>query len=697
MTTKTVFITTAGSSSWTVPSDFTSTNSIFTIGGGGGAGGTQSSVTYGGGGGGGGFSSITNISLTPGASVTVQVGAAGTHGAPGSSGTAGGDTWFNGASLAASSVGAKGGGGGGAAVPVAGGAGGASASGIGTTKFSGGSGSPLSASNINGAGGGAGGPSGTGGAGGTGGTDTGSEGGVGGGGADGGSAGSNFTLLVGGNGGNNAASAGGGAGGNASVGANGTVGGGGGGGAGAASGSAFAGGNGGSEALWTQTSDSATAGPGGGGGAAGVNAASTTNNETGGGGAIYGGGGGAAGYATSGHDAAGGDGAQGIIVVQYTASTGSVGTVGISVAVAGVSASSTIIAPNNAAIIYSPSNWFVSSGSAITVNGGAYFSTMFTGTSCVLNFDVSAMASPASQIWWRVDNNVWVQATVAATVTPTIPTINQGNADVPYHLLEVVVKSTSITSSNWNPGTTSVAVKLTSITLDGSATVTAPQSLAKTMLVFGDSVPNGYNANGEADATDTNRTDAMQSSLWLQGRKLGAEIGLICFDGQGYVVTGVGSVPNLASSYNLIYQGQSRTWGTPNLIVIANMGANDWNNSASTTTVTTNATTALTGMLGATSTTNIVVLAPFSSQVTSAYRTAIQSAVTAVASTRCVYVDPTGVFNTVWGSTADGFHPSGPNHQGKMADAVAAILSPYLYPSSGGTAGMLYVPNMDGT
>jgi hypothetical protein len=64
-------------------------------GGNGGAGGT--------GGGGGAYSKTTGISVTPLGSITISVGAAG--GVAGN----GGDTWFNGASLAASSCGAKGG------------------------------------------------------------------------------------------------------------------------------------------------------------------------------------------------------------------------------------------------------------------------------------------------------------------------------------------------------------------------------------------------------------------------------------------------------------------------------------------------------------------------------------------------------------------------------------------------------------
>lgn len=144
------FITTTGS--WPVPVDCIGVSGlsgefIDTIGGGGSGG-----VSFGGigasGAGGGGWSRVTSgVSLTPGGSATAQIGSGAASVSTSSfgsfNGNAGGDTWFNGASLAASSVGAKGGGGGSAISSVgavAGGAGGAAASGVGATKRSGGRG-----------------------------------------------------------------------------------------------------------------------------------------------------------------------------------------------------------------------------------------------------------------------------------------------------------------------------------------------------------------------------------------------------------------------------------------------------------------------------------------------------------------------------------------------------------------------------
>src|ERR1700756_611559 len=72
---------------WTVPSDWSGGNTIECIGGGG-AGETGSpSPTSGGGGGGGAYSKAVNVTLTPGATVTIAIGTGGTGGEPGGPGS----------------------------------------------------------------------------------------------------------------------------------------------------------------------------------------------------------------------------------------------------------------------------------------------------------------------------------------------------------------------------------------------------------------------------------------------------------------------------------------------------------------------------------------------------------------------------------------------------------------------------------
>lgn len=300
--TKVIFLTSG--TSWEVPSDWDSaSNTIAVIGGGGG--GASFNVTDQGwaGGGGGAFASESNVTLTPSSTVTYAIGSGG------SAGTGGADSYFcdatsNCADIDGSAVvaGAKGGSG---TVTTTGGAGGAAGASYGTVTYSGGSGGSASGAYGGAGGGAAAGPSGAGGAGGA----AGNQGGGGGGGSNGGGAGSAGGSEDGGAGGNGQGGTGGGAGGTSGVnGSVGTNGGGGGGGRGWSGQSN--GGNGGAASLWTQTSNSATAGPGGGGGGAGDE---STPLAAGNGGSYGGGGGGAA----ADPGGVGGSGTQGIIIITY--------------------------------------------------------------------------------------------------------------------------------------------------------------------------------------------------------------------------------------------------------------------------------------------------------------------------------------------------------------------------------------------
>lgn len=309
-----IFLTNSALSTWTVPDNWNSSNnSIETIGSGG-AGGAGSGSGAAGGGGGGAYSKVTNVSLTPGATVAYNVGTSSLLGT-------GTDTYFcnftsNCASIAGSAVvvGAKAGANG---TTGAGGAGGASASGIGSTKYSGGNGGTPSSL----AGSGGGGAAGKNGAGqnGGGGGGTSPRGGGGGGGNGNGAAGS-AGVSDGGAGGNGYLGSGAGAGGvvQGGVGVNGSLGGGGGGGAGSTAGATAAGGGG-----WggTGTEWDAGNGSGGGGGGGGQHTVTGGTNGAGGLGGLWGGGGGGGGGATNGGPAGGaGPGRQGIIVIEYAGS-----------------------------------------------------------------------------------------------------------------------------------------------------------------------------------------------------------------------------------------------------------------------------------------------------------------------------------------------------------------------------------------
>lgn len=176
---------TGSNQTYTSPSDWNNaSNEIQTVG----AGGSGAAATTGvdnlrnvSGGGGGAWNKIVNFSFaspgtttatyrtgTGGTAVSDSNGVGGTTGIPGNTG---GDTWFNGTTLAGSSVGSKGGNGGTgtSSATLSGAAGGVGTSGVGTSSANGGAAGSLTtmASNTQNAsgGGGAGGPNGAGNAG----------------------------------------------------------------------------------------------------------------------------------------------------------------------------------------------------------------------------------------------------------------------------------------------------------------------------------------------------------------------------------------------------------------------------------------------------------------------------------------------------------------------------------------------------
>ncbi|MPZ36682.1 MAG: hypothetical protein GEU95_01245 [Rhizobiales bacterium] len=281
----TVFLT--GGASWIVPGDCIGLSNkpgefVDCIGAGGSGGASWSSSLNVSGGGGGAFSRITSIALTPAQVVQIQVGAGGgfvsrSGVAGGTVGNAGADTWFAGASLAGSAVGAQGGRGGTTGGAVTNGALGGDTSGPGALKFAGG----RAGNKTNGGGGvrcaqGAGGAAGFAGAGGNG-VDHGST--FSGNGSNGGTG--------------NAGSGGAGA---AGITANGTA--------------NRVGNNGGNGGEWGS-------GVGAGGGAGGLSNSAGTGTITAGSGGFYGGGGGAVASTSNPTTVNSGSGAQGIIIVAY--------------------------------------------------------------------------------------------------------------------------------------------------------------------------------------------------------------------------------------------------------------------------------------------------------------------------------------------------------------------------------------------
>ena len=272
------------------------------------------------------------------------------------------------------------------------------------------------------------------------------------------------------------------------------------------------------------------------------------------------------------------------------------------------SAADTIVLPSSSNILYSPMNWTQEANTASTINAGAYFRTMFTGTSCYLNFDTSDATTPYSEIYYRVDcyeaGTGWTRATPSANINCSP---SPDLAAAPWHVVEMVVKSTSQTINRWNASAPGTVVRLAGITLAQGSSTTLPYAAPWTVAVFGDSIVEGVRTVNQTASNDTDQNDAALGWAYQLGRQMGAEVGVIGFGGQGFTVTGSGNVPIFPTSYSLMSSGVARsTTQVPQLIVI-NMGTND----PTTTNVTTAATNVLNGLIANYPRTPIALLIPF--------------------------------------------------------------------------------------
>lgn len=349
----------------------------------------------------------------------------------------------------------------------------------------------------------------------------------------------------------------------------------------------------------------------------------------------------------------------------YTFTVHATNAVGNS-AESGASNSVTPAAPamDTTKILFSPYNWNVLSGSAKTINAGAYFKVKFSGASCTLNFDLTSVSSPVPKIAYRVDGILgFTEVDIASSVVISMPSVT---TDYPLHLLEVYVKSTSAATNRW--GGSNNVVNLSGISLAIGGVLSKPTELPLRALYFGDSITEG-NVSLNAGGDNTLQSNAMQSWSLESAKILGAEIGNVGFGGQGWLAYGAGSVPDFGSTYDKLYSGVTRSLSIEPDFIVINHGTND------AADVTAAATAVLNSLLAATTSTAIIVMRPFNG----ARSSEIQAAIAASSNpSRIKYIDTTGWFVTA--NSADGLHPNGfesiTNLSHRTADAIRSIVHP---------------------
>jgi hypothetical protein len=329
----------------------------------------------------------------------------------------------------------------------------------------------------------------------------------------------------------------------------------------------------------------------------------------------------------------------------------------------GTARAQTAVAMNSAAILYSPFNWGVTAESAKTINAGAYFKVLFSGTSCRLSTDTSANLKPYSQFWTRVDGGPFTQHTLAAG-NPEF-TVASGLVKRK-HLLEVVIKSTSETIDRWVKQRTGIV--FTGLVLDSGATVSAPARKPFNILVYGDSITEGVRVNGYAlIADDTDRNDALQVYSWLLSQELPAEVGVVGFGATGLNAGGAGGVPALGGSCQYLWAGRARSFNDPAPdLIVYNEGTNDGSS------ITSGMMAVVKALLKAAPNARQLLLLPFNGS----HSSELKAVVASVGSPKVSFGDTKGFFNAA--DSSDSLHPYGYANIAFIAPKLASLVMPLL-------------------
>lgn len=335
-----------------------------------------------------------------------------------------------------------------------------------------------------------------------------------------------------------------------------------------------------------------------------------------------------------------------------------------------------VITPDNVNLVYSPYNWDITETSAKTINAGAYFKCMFTGSSAKLNFDLTEAVAPYAQIWYRIDGSgAWVKEIIAPEL---VLTMNQDSQMWTTHFLEVVIKCLGSINGRWNTDESSVI--LSSITLSENGRIFPFIKSNLNVICYADSIGEGVNVY-KAYTNSYETSDAMIGLTNQLCGNLSCEVGNVSYGGIAFSHGGDGGVPKLYDSYNKLHAGKARSFEVVPNVVISLVGVNDEGAVTSDILLFINAILADTP-----ATTKLIMVQPIYSNPN------IQDAIAQCSSPeRCIYIPTSGFWKPV--DSPDNIHPYGYMLITQLAPYLANEIRKYLYPidgnqppSSGGTA-----------
>ncbi len=272
------------------------------------------------------------------------------------------------------------------------------------------------------------------------------------------------------------------------------------------------------------------------------------------------------------------------------------------------------------------------------------------------------------------------------------------------YTLRYVLMASSQAQPRWTPTAGVVppnSLKVTGLTVAAGSTPVAPAVLGKTLVVFGDSITEGVEAQG-TNSGDLVSNDSTAVYARALAASLGAELAAVGFGSQGWERSGGGAVPPFKSAFPFYSAGRPRDFTPVVDYALVLHGTNDGLNNIADNLVTADAQAWLAAARAAFGTATRIFLGIPAGGFKRAALTAAAAAYQATTPDAKAHLVDGGtalqagltafVVGGTWAAPGDGIHPDAPTHariaatlDRQIALAIADETTPVTVPSSGTT------------
>jgi len=246
-----------------------------------------------------------------------------------------------------------------------------------------------------------------------------------------------------------------------------------------------------------------------------------------------------------------------------------------------------LIARSNAAIFYSPNNWYDNGTYKVAALPGAYMKFKFTGKTLGLSTGAITGANGAGSlpaVYYKavIDGVSYTVSSIGETEFTFTDTLAAGT-----HTAEIHVEASL--GLRWAGAIPAVCSPVIGIRVENTATVSAATLLPNRLLSLGDSLTEGTYVDGSA-LSIPQQNSARGTYARTIALALNAEYGVVAHAGATYNLGTTDGSPGLTSSWQYHWSGVSRLDGSglfvdmPDYITVM-MGTNGTTNQADVATV----------------------------------------------------------------------------------------------------------------